>query len=57
MPSNTIRMIECAGTDLEQLMKRLRFVQSVDEITYLAPPQQASWLLDDLPRFVACAIH
>ncbi|XWS08546.1 hypothetical protein CRYUN_Cryun40dG0011800 [Craigia yunnanensis] len=56
-PSNTLGMIEYASTDHEQLMKRLRSVQSVDEITYPAPPQQVSYSLDDLPRSVACAIH
>ncbi|XVF62520.1 hypothetical protein PTKIN_Ptkin09bG0014900 [Pterospermum kingtungense] len=55
-PSNTLGMIEYGSADHEQLMKRLRTVQSVDEVTYPAP-QQASWSLDDLPRSVACTIH
>ncbi|XP_022722525.1 topless-related protein 2-like isoform X2 [Durio zibethinus] len=56
-PSNTLGMIEYGSTDHEQLMKRLRSAQFVDEVTYPPPPQQASWSLDDLPRSVACAIH
>ncbi|WRX20288.1 WD40 repeat - like 10 [Theobroma cacao] len=55
--SNMLGMIEYGSTDHEHLMKRLRTAQSVDEVTYPAPPQQASWSLDDLPRSVACTIH
>ena len=51
-------MIEYGSSDHEQLMKCLRSAQSVDEVTYPAPPQQALWPLDDdLPRSVACTIH
>ncbi|XVF28270.1 hypothetical protein REPUB_Repub15cG0015300 [Reevesia pubescens] len=55
-PPNTLGMIEYGSNDHEQLMKRLRTAQSVDEVTYPAP-QQASWSPDDLPRTVACTIH
>ncbi|KAE8686715.1 Topless-related protein 2 [Hibiscus syriacus] len=54
---DTLGMTEYGSSDHEQLMKRLRSVQSVDEVTYPAPSQQASWSLDDLPRSVACTIH
>ncbi|XVE65573.1 hypothetical protein DITRI_Ditri08aG0010600 [Diplodiscus trichospermus] len=56
-PSNTLGMIEYGSSDHEQLVKRLRSAQSFDEVTYPAPPQQALWSLDDLPRTVACTIH
>ncbi|XP_022760612.1 topless-related protein 2-like [Durio zibethinus] len=56
-PSNTLGMIDYGSPDHEHLMKRFRSAQSVDEVTYPAPPQQASLSLDDLPRTVACTIH
>ncbi|KHG04331.1 Topless-related 2 -like protein [Gossypium arboreum] len=56
-PSNTPGMVEYGSTDHEHLMKRLRSAQSIDEVTYPAPPQHASWSLDDLPKSVACTIH
>ncbi|GLU08454.1 hypothetical protein SLE2022_253670 [Rubroshorea leprosula] len=56
-PSNTLGMMDYQNSDNEQLLKRLRSAQSVDEVTYPAPPQQASWALDDLPRTVACSMH
>ncbi|TYH01743.1 hypothetical protein ES288_A09G084400v1 [Gossypium darwinii] len=56
-PPDALGMTEYGSTDHEQLMKRLRSAQSVDEVTYPAPPQQASLSLDDLPRSVACTIH
>ncbi|KAJ6876685.1 topless-related protein 3-like isoform X2 [Populus alba x Populus x berolinensis] len=40
-----------------ELMKRLRPAQSVEEATYPASRQQASWSLEDLPRTVAFALH
>lgn len=56
-PSNTLGMMDYQGSDHEQLIKRLRSAQSVDEVTYPAPPQQASWSLEDLPRTVVCSMH
>ncbi|XP_010259449.1 PREDICTED: protein TPR1 isoform X3 [Nelumbo nucifera] len=55
-PPNALGMVDYQSTDHEQLMKRLR-AQPVDEVTYPAPLQLASWSLDDLPRTVACTIH
>ncbi|KAK8619660.1 hypothetical protein V6N13_135942 [Hibiscus sabdariffa] len=54
---DTLGMTEYGSSDHEQLMKRLRSTQSVDEVTYPSPSQQASWSHDDLPRSVACTIH
>ncbi|TKY72557.1 Topless-related protein 2 [Spatholobus suberectus] len=54
---NALGMMDYQNNDHEQLMKRLRTAQSVDEVTYPAPPQQASCLLDDLPRAVVCTLH
>ncbi|KAH9683637.1 Topless-related protein 2 [Citrus sinensis] len=56
-PSNTLGMIDYPSSDHEQLKKRLRASQSVDEATYPVPSQQATWSLDDLPRAVACTMH
>ncbi|KAH7573515.1 hypothetical protein JRO89_XS03G0162800 [Xanthoceras sorbifolium] len=56
-PSNAPGMIDYQSLDHEQLKKRLRSSQSVDEATYPIPPQQASVSLDDLPRTVACTMH
>lgn len=51
-PPATPGMVDYQSTDHEQLMKRLRPAQSVEEVTY--PIQrQHSWALDDLPRTVA----
>ncbi|XP_047328825.1 topless-related protein 3-like isoform X2 [Impatiens glandulifera] len=50
-------MNDYKSADHEQLMKRLRPVQSVEEVTYPAPRQHTGWTLDDLPRTVACALH
>ncbi|KAL4386733.1 hypothetical protein GQ457_09G024050 [Hibiscus cannabinus] len=57
--SNALGMIENESTDHEQLLKRkrLRSKQSVDKVTDPAPARQASWSLDDLPKFVAFTIH
>ncbi|XP_038991993.1 topless-related protein 2-like [Hibiscus syriacus] len=54
---DALGMTEYGSSEHERLMKRLRSGQSVDEVTYPAPSQQASWSLDDLPRLVACTIH
>ncbi|XP_061989928.1 topless-related protein 2 [Rosa rugosa] len=54
-PSTGLGMIDYQGSDHEQLMKRLRTAQSVDEVSY--PPQHASWSLDDLPRNVSCTLR
>ncbi|XP_057415729.1 topless-related protein 2 [Lotus japonicus] len=56
-PSNTLGMMDYQNADHDHLMKRLRSAPSVDEVTYPAPPQQASWSLDDLPRAVVCTLH
>ncbi|KAF8392641.1 hypothetical protein HHK36_022990 [Tetracentron sinense] len=56
-PPNALGMVDNQTTDHEQLMKRLRSAQPVDEVTYPAPLQQASWSLDDLPKTVACTMH
>ncbi|KAJ0092037.1 hypothetical protein Patl1_24978 [Pistacia atlantica] len=56
-PSNALGMIDYQSTDHEQLKKRLRSSQSVDEATYPVPTQQASCSLEDLPRTVACTMH
>ncbi|KAF7837781.1 topless-related protein 2 [Senna tora] len=56
-PSNAPGMMDYQNNDHEQIMKRLRSAQSVDEVTYPAPPQQASWSTDDLPRNVVCTLH
>ncbi|KAK6913734.1 WD40 repeat [Dillenia turbinata] len=56
-PSGGLGMMDYQSADHEQLMKRLRSAQSVEEVTYPAPSQQASWSLDDLPRTVACTLH
>ncbi|EXB56799.1 Topless-related protein 3 [Morus notabilis] len=50
-------MVDYQSPDHEQLMKRLRPAQSVEEVTYPTPRQQASWSLDDLPRNVAFSLH
>ncbi|KAK9992190.1 hypothetical protein SO802_027175 [Lithocarpus litseifolius] len=57
-PSSTaLGMIDYQNSDHEQLIKRLRTAQSVDDGTYPTPPQHVSWSPDDLPRTVACTIH
>lgn len=57
-PSSTaLGMIDYQNSDHEQLIKRLRTAQSVDDGTYPAPPQHVSWSPEDLPRTVACTIH
>ncbi|XP_010528913.1 PREDICTED: topless-related protein 3-like [Tarenaya hassleriana] len=40
-----------------ELMKRLRPAQSVEEVTYPTPRQQASWSAEDLPTKVVFALH
>ncbi|KAK4586600.1 hypothetical protein RGQ29_023666 [Quercus rubra] len=57
-PSSTaLGMIDYQNSDHEQLIKRLRTAQSVDDGTYPAPPQHVSWSPEDLPRTVAGTIH
>ncbi|XP_041017427.1 topless-related protein 3-like isoform X1 [Juglans microcarpa x Juglans regia] len=56
-PPATPGMVDYQSTDHEQLMKRLRPAQSVEEVTYPTQRQQAPWSLDDLPRTVAMTIH
>ncbi|XP_058002863.1 topless-related protein 3-like isoform X2 [Hevea brasiliensis] len=55
-PPTGLGMVDYQSPD-EQLMKRLRPVQSVEEATYPTSRQQASWSLDDLPRTVALNLH
>ncbi|KAK7246353.1 hypothetical protein RIF29_41220 [Crotalaria pallida] len=56
-PTNSLGIMDYPNNDHEQqLMKRLRTAQSVDDVTYPAPPQQVS-SLDDLPRTVVCTLH
>ncbi|KAH0731662.1 hypothetical protein KY289_002850 [Solanum tuberosum] len=52
-PPATLGMLDYQSADHEQLMKRLRPAQSVEEVTYPTVRQQSSWSLDDLPRTVA----
>lgn len=52
-PPATLGMVDYQNLEQEQLMKRLRLAQNVEEVTYPASRQQASWSLDDLPRMVA----
>ncbi|KAM7274408.1 hypothetical protein ACFE04_029072 [Oxalis oulophora] len=57
-PTNNPGMADYQTPDHEQLMKRLRPAQSVEEVTYPTTRQQASnWSLDDLPRTVALTLH
>ncbi|EEF49925.1 WD-repeat protein, putative [Ricinus communis] len=56
-PPTAPGMVDYQNPDHEQLMKRLRPAQSVDEVTYPTSRQQASWSLDDLPRTVALTMH
>ncbi|GMP40066.1 hypothetical protein CsSME_00010655 [Camellia sinensis var. sinensis] len=56
-PPATLGMVDYQSTDHEQLMKRLRPAQSVEEVTYPTSRQHATWSLDDLPRTVACTMH
>lgn len=56
-PPATLGMVDYQNPDHEQLMKRLRPAQSVDEVTYPTPRHQTSWSLDDLPRTVAFTLH
>ncbi|PON67014.1 Topless-related protein [Parasponia andersonii] len=56
-PPVTPGMVDYQSPDHEQLMKRLRPAQSVEEVTYPTPRQQVSWSLDDLPRNVAFTLH
>ncbi|XP_028779523.1 topless-related protein 3 isoform X2 [Neltuma alba] len=49
-------MVDYQNPDHEQLMKRLRPVHSVEEVSY-PTARQASWSLDDLPRTVAMTLH
>uniref|UniRef100_A0A2P2MSH2 Topless-related protein 3 isoform X1 n=1 Tax=Rhizophora mucronata TaxID=61149 RepID=A0A2P2MSH2_RHIMU len=50
-------MVDYQVPDHEQLMKRLRPAQSVEEVTYPTSRHQAAWSLDDLPRTVALTMH
>ncbi|XP_057466216.1 topless-related protein 3-like isoform X2 [Actinidia eriantha] len=56
-PPATLGMVDYQSTDHEQLMKRLRPAQSVEEVTYPTARQHTTWSLDDLPRTVACNMH
>ncbi|KAI4295197.1 hypothetical protein MLD38_040576 [Melastoma candidum] len=56
-PPTAPGMMEYQSPDHEQLIKRLRPTQSVEEVTYPVARQPPSWSLDDLPRTVAVTIH
>ncbi|XP_023545229.1 topless-related protein 3-like [Cucurbita pepo subsp. pepo] len=56
-PPTNPGMVDYQNPEHEQLMKRLRSAQSVEEVTYPAPRQQASWSLEDIPRTVALTLH
>ncbi|XP_047324935.1 topless-related protein 3-like isoform X1 [Impatiens glandulifera] len=55
-PPTTLGMVDYQTGENEQIMKRLRPLQSVEEVTY-PPRQHPGWTLDDLPRIVACSMH
>ncbi|XP_038717981.1 topless-related protein 3-like isoform X3 [Tripterygium wilfordii] len=56
-PPTAPGLVDYQSADHEELMKRFRPAQSVEEVTYPTPRQQASWSLDDLPRTVALTLH
>ncbi|KMT14269.1 hypothetical protein BVRB_4g076250 [Beta vulgaris subsp. vulgaris] len=56
-PPATLGMVDYQNPDHEQLMKRLRPAQSVEEVTYPTPRHQTPWSLNDLPRTVAFTLH
>ncbi|KAL3728392.1 hypothetical protein ACJRO7_033043 [Eucalyptus globulus] len=56
-PPTASGMVDYQSPDHEQLMKRLRPAQSVEEVTYPLSRPQASWSLDDLPKTVALTMH
>ncbi|KDP23430.1 hypothetical protein JCGZ_23263 [Jatropha curcas] len=56
-PPTAPGIVDYQSPDHEQLMKRLRPAQSIEEVTYPTSRQQASWSLDDLPRTVALTMH
>lgn len=53
----TLSMVDYPNTDHEQLMKRLRPAQSIEEVSYPTSRQHATWSLDDLPRTVVCTMN
>ncbi|KAL3632748.1 Topless-related protein 3 [Castilleja foliolosa] len=56
-PPVTLGMVDYQNADHEQLMKRLRPAQSVEEVTYPTVRQHASYSMDDLPRTVAFTLQ
>ncbi|XP_031402100.1 topless-related protein 3-like [Punica granatum] len=56
-PPTAPGMVDYQNPEHEQLMKRLRPAQSVEEVTYPMPRHQAPWSLEDLPKTVAFTIH
>ncbi|KAI3810476.1 hypothetical protein L1987_20091 [Smallanthus sonchifolius] len=56
-PLATLGMAEYQNADHEQLMKRLRPAQPVEEVSYQPARQQVSWSVEDLPRTVAFSMH
>ncbi|KAF8015963.1 hypothetical protein BT93_H1495 [Corymbia citriodora subsp. variegata] len=56
-PPTASGMVDYQNPDHEQLMKRLRPAQSVEEVTYPISRPQASWSPDDLPKTVAFTVH
>ncbi|KAJ6397454.1 hypothetical protein OIU77_018463 [Salix suchowensis] len=55
-PPTALGIVDYQNPDHE-LIKRLRPAQSVEEVTYPASRQQASWSLEYLPRTVAFSLH
>ncbi|GJT57836.1 topless-related protein 3-like protein [Tanacetum coccineum] len=55
-PLAPLGMAEYQSPDHEQIMKRLRPAQPVEEVSYESARQQ-SWSVEDLPRTVAFSIH
>ncbi|KAI5398604.1 Topless- protein 3 [Lathyrus oleraceus] len=55
-PPATPGIVDYQNADHDQLMKRLRPVHSVEEVSYPVA-RQTSWSLDDLPRTVAMTLH
>ncbi|KAF5746718.1 topless-related protein 3 isoform X1 [Tripterygium wilfordii] len=56
-PPTAPGLVDYQSADHELLIKRIWPSQSVEDVTYPTPRQQASWSLDDLPRTVALTLH
>uniref|UniRef100_A0A6M2F2W7 CTLH domain-containing protein n=1 Tax=Populus davidiana TaxID=266767 RepID=A0A6M2F2W7_9ROSI len=55
-PPTALGIVDYQNPDHE-LIKRFRPAQSIEEVTYPASRQQASWSLEYLPRTVAFSLH